>query len=361
MACATEISDDEMDDFMGFETANSQNHLNNDCEMNTDNDSAGKINPKGILKNGKRTSPDDEIQKNLTSSKNKKLSNIDFPGQHGIFLNDSQPFQNQDNSNMNSLISNHNTNFESNGIEKNSDLYNSNSNLSQISGTSALTQSETTDFFPRINFKMSHFMKHHRPPFTVHVSPISNDVKSILSSKVGSLLIQSYNNINEIYSSPNNINEIYQINKRKIGISIPDRKTANSLLDDHVFPDNGLNAVIPLHLITTDAIIKGVPLEISTQQIVQLAHADGNVIILSARRLNKKTVNSSNKTFNYTPSTTILVTFDSYVMPRSIRINYVRYNTERYKPSPKQCYKCYKFGHLKKIVKLRPYASTVVS
>ncbi|KAJ8666821.1 hypothetical protein QAD02_008483 [Eretmocerus hayati] len=265
MAHAAEFSDDGMDDFIGSEAANSQSNSNKEYEMIIDNDSTEKISPKGILKNGKRGSSDDEIEKNLTSTKNKKRSNIDSLGR-GIFLNNSQSSQKQNDTKMNLSISNSNGGLESSSLGISSELHNSNSNLSQISNTSVLTQSETTDFFPTINFRMSHFMKHHRSPFTIHVFPSRNDVKSNLPSKVGNLLYQRY---------PNNISEVFQINRRKVGITISDRKTANSLLDDHIFPDNGFNVVIPIHLITTDAVIKGVPVEFSTQQIVQLANADG--------------------------------------------------------------------------------------
>lgn len=85
-------------------------------------------------------------------------------------------------------------------------------------------------------------------------------------------------------------------------------------------------------------------MEVSACDLVQFAKSDSK--ILSARRLNRKVISSDSLSYPYEPSTTVLLCFDSKFPPKFILIDLVKYNTDRYKQSPKQCFQCFKFGHL---------------
>ena len=131
-----------------------------------------------------------------------------------------------------------------------------------------------------------------------------------------------------------------------MAISTNNKKLANQILSDNTFRINNLKTFIPYHHYTRQAIIRHVPTEISMEDIVGKGASEGNVSILSARRFNRKILEVKNT--KYVPSTTILINFDSKVIPKYVLIHYVRYPTEPFKPKPRQCYKCYKFGHVRK-------------
>ena len=81
------------------------------------------------------------------------------------------------------------------------------------------------------------------------------------------------------------------------------------------------------------------------QEIVDFGSTMDNVFILHAKRLNRY-IPKDDK-FIYEPSTTILLTLDTRVIPKFMHVNLIRYKTDFYKRKPIQCYNCFNFGHTK--------------
>lgn len=131
-----------------------------------------------------------------------------------------------------------------------------------------------------------------------------------------------------------------------MGIVTQNKSIANKLLDDSVFTRNNLQIFIPFHLYSKQYVVRNISLETNTREIVEFGEINGNIKILHARRLNRKI--SKDEKIEYVPSTTILLTIDSTILPRHLHLELIRYDIEPYKAKPRQCFNCFKFGHLKK-------------
>ncbi|KAJ8670784.1 hypothetical protein QAD02_002043 [Eretmocerus hayati] len=201
--------------------------------------------------------------------------------------------------------------------------------------SSTLTLSSPTDKFLKNQIQLSHFMdSKHSSPFIIHIQHIER--KKLDASYVGSILIEKYHNV---------ISDLYNVSNNKVSIESKDIQTANQILDDEIFHSKGLRAFIPFHFFSSNAIIRRVPLNISMQELVNLSSTPNNSSILEARRINRRVQDSAGSKFE--PSTIVHLLFDSKTSPKFIRLNLVKFNTERYKARPKQWFKCWRFGHLR--------------
>ena len=210
-------------------------------------------------------------------------------------------------------------------------------NSSQHSNSSSVfTISNTTDSYPPNMFKFKSFLNHHLPPYILHVQPIKDEIRTLNPSYVGKLIISKF---------PNNISELYSVNRKKVAIIIDNKITANKLIEEPIFGEKGLKIFIPFHIYSKQIVVKNVDLNISMNEVVSFGITEGNMNILSARRLNRR-VNSGTEV-SYIPSSSILITIDSRVLPKHFLLHRIRYNVVPYKPKPKQCFNCFKFGHLK--------------
>ena len=192
----------------------------------------------------------------------------------------------------------------------------------------------------------------------IHILPVCLNSKAFLTIiyldtfymynqlKMKSVLFKSFLCWKLIISKfPNNISELYSVNRKKVAIIIDNRITANKLIEEPIFSEKGLKICIAFHIYSKQIMVKNIDLNITMNEVVNFDITEGNRNILSARRLNRR-INSGTEV-RYIPSSSILVIIDSRVLPKHFLLHRIRYNVVPYKPKPKQCFNCFKFGHLK--------------
>ena len=75
--------------------------------------------------------------------------------------------------------------------------------------------------------------------------------------------------------------------------------------------------------------------EVSTEDIDGLA----DQIVIQARRITKTRDGIKRET------NTIIVTFQTTIVPKTLKVGYLKVPVDLYIPNPLQCYTCFKFGH----------------
>ena len=230
------------------------------------------------------------------------------------------------------------TNLSNGNMDKSEILNQNTDNLSASSSSSSLnsnlTYSNPSDFYPKNKSSFTHFAPHHLHGYTIYVKHTSN--KPIEASYVGKLLISKF---------PNGIKELFNVNHFKVAVISDNRSIINNVLDNPIFSDKGLSVFIPFHLYTRQVIVRRISKDITMKEVVDFGSSEGNTKIVSARRLNRKTV--VNNVTNYEASTTIVITVDSKVCPKFFYLYSIRYDTDLYRSKPIQCFNCFKFGHRK--------------
>lgn len=131
--------------------------------------------------------------------------------------------------------------------------------------------------------------------------------------------------------------------------------SANSTLNSKSFEDKGLKASIPSYFVTSQGVIKNVPLDLSGQELLEnieiLDNHHFNSSVLEVRRLPRKTFNKDTNKTEYVPSHTILLTFKGRSLPSKIAIYHASIVVEPYTPPVKICWNCLQYGHISKYCK----------
>ncbi|XP_050497442.1 uncharacterized protein LOC126878649 [Diabrotica virgifera virgifera] len=140
------------------------------------------------------------------------------------------------------------------------------------------------------------------------------------------------------------IKEISRKGMNRIGVIFNTSKQANMVLNSTEILEKGFLAYIPQKMLTSRGIIRDVSINISMENIVNDSKLQKNVKIISARRLNRRVLDSSG-TVTYIPTGTVQLLFDVRTPPKEIIIYSNLVTVDPYIPPVQQCFKCLRFGH----------------
>jgi hypothetical protein len=134
--------------------------------------------------------------------------------------------------------------------------------------------------------------------------------------------------------------------RRKIAVTFSASHFANSFLFNPLISNYNLKAYIPNYKLYKNGIIRGVPLDLTNDEIlenIQVPASCGKVCKL--RRLNRR-VNGPEGS-EWKPSTTVLLTFVGQTLPKQVYLFYNSINVELYSYPCYVCHICLRFGHTK--------------
>ena len=137
----------------------------------------------------------------------------------------------------------------------------------------------------------------------------------------------------------------------KLAVFLRSAKEANKLLDDRSFlSSSGLSAFVPLSFISSQGVIRDVPLDVSDHELLKklevLGCLQGKISVMNVRRLNKRFFDKDTKSNRVEPSCTILITFHGQDRPDKISLFGVSKVVKDYVPQPRMCLNCMWYGHI---------------
>lgn len=184
-----------------------------------------------------------------------------------------------------------------------------------------------------------------RGPYYVIIQSSNELPTSVDPIVVGRLLYTGHNK---------EIVKLRKVGFSKISIQFKSRDAANSLVSNPVLKEKKLKAYIPLFRTTRMGVIRGVPLDLSNEEILKGLETK-STIINSVQRLNRNTKSVSQSTLsetgnassNIVPSKTILITFKGQALPNEVYLYMVRHSVAPFIPKTSLCFSCYRFGHLR--------------
>lgn len=151
---------------------------------------------------------------------------------------------------------------------------------------------------------------------------------------------------NEIFHMNfNNILKVKQKGKNKIGIDFSHYQAANNLLKNEKLLNKGYKIYIPINQITCNGIIRRLNPDLSIDEIKNMIRSPFKVLVI--KRLNRKILNENDKTIEYKPTGTLLITFEGTIPPTNLSISYLSFNVTPHIPPVTQCFKCLVYGHNK--------------
>ncbi|XP_031788843.1 uncharacterized protein LOC100680327 [Nasonia vitripennis] len=178
-------------------------------------------------------------------------------------------------------------------------------------------------------------------PYKIYLQSIDNDRLDAI--KIAKSLIPKI----EIKDS---LHEIKQLSYNKVCVIAKYRNIANLILNLTDWKDLKIRAFIPNHLLSKQGIIKGIPVEITDDELKQFIELDspfGPLQITHTRRFTKKIYNKSTDKVDILPTKTVQITVKGQFLPAEAKVLKVIYPIETYYPQVRQCYRCFRFGHIK--------------
>lgn len=182
-------------------------------------------------------------------------------------------------------------------------------------------------------------------PFVVHVEKIESDLQAgttLHPVNFGRFLFR--------HQVPNIVTgSIKKIGRNRIAIQFNSALAANKFLDNPLLNENQYKAFIPSFAICKMGFVRGVPVEWSDEEIIELFEVPKDCgKIIKARRLHYKTADGWNK------SQSIVLTFDGQLLPSKVFAVYNAFSVELYKYPTIQCFLCCRFGHTQAKCRSKP-------
>lgn len=148
--------------------------------------------------------------------------------------------------------------------------------------------------------------------------------------------------------------KIEQKGKNKVSIIFSNYNTANNLVNNQTLIEKGYNVYIPYSQVSCKGIIRNIDLELDETLLKSIIKSHVN--ILEIKRLNRKIVKATdnNKEVEYTPTGSILITFEGVILPRYVSIYSLEFPVITYIPPTTQCLACLMFGHISKQCRGKP-------
>ena len=121
-----------------------------------------------------------------------------------------------------------------------------------------------------------------------------------------------------------------------------------------------LKAYIPYSEITKQVIVKGFPFEYSEDDLANIIEFHCpyymepiNIVKIKRFYTKNNSEAATSSTENTIPTKTVLFTVEVSDLPKEAYISRVLFNTYRFYPKVRQCYRCFQFGHVVNICKSR--------
>jgi hypothetical protein len=134
--------------------------------------------------------------------------------------------------------------------------------------------------------------------------------------------------------------------KYKISICFKTADLANKFTNCDFVVKNHFHAYIPSYRVSIQGVIRGVPLDVSMEEICEFSEVPEDFgKIIKARRLNRKISSSEGTTWN--PSLTVVITIQGQILPERIYLFHNAFRVEKYVVPTVMCYNCSRYGHTK--------------
>lgn len=142
------------------------------------------------------------------------------------------------------------------------------------------------------------------------------------------------------------IEEIRKLSKFKLRVKVKSRDSANDILNNKVLRSmQKINSYIPSQFVKTVGIVRGVPLDVTNEEIEE--YLESPVPVESYERLSYWDKDSKCAK----PGTSLKLTFRSTTLPREIKIFYVVKRVDYFIPRPILCRNCLRYGHTARVCK----------
>lgn len=136
--------------------------------------------------------------------------------------------------------------------------------------------------------------------------------------------------------------EIKKSGHSRVSVHFKNYDTANNLINNPILKLKKLTAFIPISRTYRNGIIRGVPLELSEEEIKEGIQSP--YTITSIRRLNRRS-SSEDYPPKYSPSKTILISFKEQSLPKYIFFYMVRHEVSPFVTKTTLCFSCLRYGH----------------
>lgn len=191
------------------------------------------------------------------------------------------------------------------------------------------------------------YNKSDQGPYVVHVQRVESapDSGATLHPVALGLFLQ-----NRKREFPNIIDgSVKRIGRNRVSICFHTGDDANKFLSSPTLSQHKYTAFIPSFNVTRLGLVRGVPADWSPEDIMgnlELPSSCGGARPIKIRRLNFKK-SSSDGSYSWMPSETIVITFDGQVLPQRVFLCLNSLPVEQYQFPTVQCYRCCRFGHTK--------------
>lgn len=129
--------------------------------------------------------------------------------------------------------------------------------------------------------------------------------------------------------------------RSKVRVTAENRETILKLFDSEAaLSQRGLRISVPQYLLSTQLVIRGVPLEVTEEELK--TEIGDQLKVLQLDRLNRRVKGV------FTPSMTVRIKVQGASVPPAIRIFDTVCVPAFYVPQAKMCFKCFRFGHIRK-------------
>lgn len=173
------------------------------------------------------------------------------------------------------------------------------------------------------------------PPYKIIITGKEGNINNLHPIAIGRMLFK--HNI----PSPSSLK---RISRNNILATFPNSREANSFLDNDINKVH-LNSYIPFNAVSKQGVIRGIPIEITEEEIKQ--NLQSHYEILSVRRLNRRvqTIEDETSKVSYVPSRSVLITFRSNRLPDKVYLYSNALTIGQYQQPITQCRSCLRYGH----------------
>lgn len=141
------------------------------------------------------------------------------------------------------------------------------------------------------------------------------------------------------------INEIKKVGRNRIICDCTEANTANNLVLAEELKSLNFKAFIPNFLVSRAVIVKNIDSDFTEERLKNIIDCR-QYKIKNIIRLNRRVQNDGE--IEYIPTNTVKIFFFGQNFPEYIYIWNARFPCEPFIPATKQCYRCFRFGHLSK-------------
>lgn len=181
-------------------------------------------------------------------------------------------------------------------------------------------------------------------PFFVTVKLLNQQMKYMHPLKIGRWLFQKGYEVTHLHKSGFNQVEVHFANYFH----------ANKFLDSGFDAEHNAYSFIPYYNLHVVGVIRGVDIDITTEEMMMNFKAALPVQVTNVYRFNRKEIDEKDKSkHKFVPTQTVKVTFRTQKLPPKICLFYQQFNVEKFKEKVILCENCGKLNHKGKFCKNR--------